>query len=60
LDVADLDRVAAQAVAAGARVVFPVADHRYVMRRGRVVNPFGHRWLIGGPLSMAHGQAGVP
>jgi PhnB protein len=50
LDVDDPDRVAAQAVAAGARVVFPVADQPYGMRQGRVVDPFGHHWLIGGPL----------
>ena len=50
LDVDDPDRVAAQAVAAGARVVFPVADQPYGMRQGRVIDPFGHHWLIGGPL----------
>lgn len=51
LDVDDPDRVAAQAVAAGAREVFPVADQPYGLRQGRVVDPFGHQWLIGGPLT---------
>ncbi|AJE38984.1 VOC family protein [Streptomyces nodosus] len=47
LDVDDPDTVAAQAVAAGAREMFPVADQPYGMRQGRVVDPFGHHWLIG-------------
>lgn len=50
LDVEDPDVVAARAVSAGARLVFPVADQPYGMRQGRVVDPFGHHWLIGGPL----------
>jgi len=50
LDVDDPDRVAAQAVAAGARVMFPVADQPYGLRQGRIVDPFGHHWLIGAPL----------
>jgi PhnB protein len=47
LDVDDPDAVAAQAVAAGATEMFPVADQPYGMRQGRVVDPFGHHWLIG-------------
>jgi len=50
LVVADPDAVAARAVAAGARVVFPIADQPYGMRQGRVSDPFGHHWLIGRPL----------
>lgn len=50
LDVDDPDLFAARAVAAGARQMFPVADQPYGMRQGRVVDPFGHHWLIGGPL----------
>jgi len=34
-------------VAAGAPVVFPIADQPYGMRQGRVADPFGHHWLIG-------------
>jgi PhnB protein len=51
LMVDDPDAVAAQAVAAGAREMFPVADQPYGLRQGRVVDPFGHHWLIGRPLS---------
>jgi len=50
LDVDDPDALAAQAVAAGAHEMFPVADQPYGMRQGRVVDPFGHHWLIGRPL----------
>jgi PhnB protein len=38
------------AVAAGAKVVWPVADQPYRWRVGRVVDPFGHHWEIGKPL----------
>jgi PhnB protein len=51
LHVDDPDAVAAQAIAAGAREMFPVADQPYGLRQGRVVDPFGHHWLIGRPLS---------
>jgi PhnB protein len=50
LIVDDPDAVAARAVAAGARVLFPVDDQPYGMRQGRVIDPFGHHWLIGKPL----------
>lgn len=49
--VADPDAVAARAVAAGATVIFPVADQTYGYRQGRVADPFGHHWLIGRPLA---------
>jgi PhnB protein len=39
-----------RAVAAGATVVWPV-DNRYGWRLGRIVDPFGHHWEIGKPLS---------
>lgn len=50
LDVDDPDELAARAIAAGAREIFPVADQPYGLRQGRVVDPFGHHWVIGGPL----------
>ncbi|HEX6061885.1 MAG TPA: VOC family protein [Candidatus Limnocylindria bacterium] len=50
LVVQDPDAVAARATAAGATVVFPIADQPYGMRQGRVADPFGHHWLIGRPL----------
>jgi PhnB protein len=51
LVVADPDAVAARAVAAGAHEMFPVADQPYGFRQGRVVDPEGHHWLIGRPLT---------
>ncbi|GAB3613312.1 MULTISPECIES: VOC family protein [Humibacter] len=50
LDVDDPDELAARAVAAGAKRMFAVADQPYGIRQGRVVDPFGHHWLISGPL----------
>ena len=50
LTVQDPDAVFAQAVAAGATEVWPVAD-QYGWRVGRVVDPFGHHWEIGKPLT---------
>jgi uncharacterized glyoxalase superfamily protein PhnB len=47
LHTGDPDAVQARAVAAGAAEMFPVADQAYGMRQGRVVDPFGHHWLIG-------------
>jgi PhnB protein len=46
LHVDDPDAAAARAVAAGATEVFPVEDQPYGLRQGRVVDPFGHHWLI--------------
>jgi PhnB protein len=49
LTVADPDAVFAQALAAGAREVFPVgSEHGW--RLGRLVDPYGHTWEIGRPL----------
>ena len=53
LMVDDPDACAAQAIAAGATEVFPVADQPYGLRQGRVADPFGHHWLIGAPLGRA-------
>ncbi len=50
LVVDDPDAVFERAVAAGARELFPLADQPYGWRQGRVVDPFGHHWLIGRPL----------
>jgi PhnB protein len=51
LVVSDPDAVAERAVAAGAQVLFPIGDQPYGWRQGRVIDPFGHHWLIGTPLS---------
>lgn len=41
--------VCARAVAAGARLIAPVADD-YGWRLGRIVDPSGHHWEIGRPM----------
>jgi PhnB protein len=46
LYVDDVDAVARQAVAAGAREVRPVKDQFYGDRTGTVEDPFGHVWHI--------------
>lgn len=51
--VGDPDAVFQRAVAAGAKVVWPVEDQHYHWRVGRVVDPFGHHWEIGKPLAGA-------
>ena len=44
--VPDVDQTVAQAVAAGAKLLMPVADQFYGDRSGCLVDPFGHRWMI--------------
>ena len=48
--VEDPDAAFARAVASGAKVVTPVAN-QYGWRLGRIVDPYGHHWEIGKPLS---------
>ena len=50
LMIADPDAAFERAVAAGAKVVWPVANE-HGWRVGRVVDPFGHHWEIGKRLS---------
>lgn len=50
LTVDDPDAVFANAVAHGAKEIWPVEDQPYEWRVGRVVDPFGHHWEIGKPL----------
>jgi PhnB protein len=49
--VEDPDAAFDRAVKAGAKVVWPVDDQPYGWRVGRMVDPFGHHWEIGKPLS---------
>ncbi len=44
--VEDVDAVARQAIAAGAKVKRPVADQFYGDRLGTFEDPFGHTWHI--------------
>ena len=50
LTAADPDAIFAQALAAGAQTVFAV-EEAYGWRLGRLVDPFGHHWEIGHPLT---------
>jgi PhnB protein len=49
--VKDPDAAFKRAVIAGANVVWPVSNQPYGWRVGRIVDPFGHHWEIGRPLS---------
>ena len=49
--VKDPDAAFERAVTAGANVVWPVSNQPYGWRVGRIVDPFGHHWEIGRPLS---------
>jgi PhnB protein len=46
----DPDAAFNQTVAAGATVIWPVAN-QYGWRLGRIADPFGHHWEIGKPLA---------
>jgi PhnB protein len=50
LTVPDPDAFFVQALTAGASEVFPVGE-QHGWRLGRIVDPFGHHWEIGRPLS---------
>ena len=47
----DPDAAFQRAIAAGGTVVWSVEDQPYGWRVGRIVDPFGHHWEIGKPLS---------
>ena len=46
LFVDDVDELEERAVAAGAKILIPVADQFYGDRSGRLADPFGHVWII--------------
>lgn len=51
----DPQRLHAQALAAGAKQIWPVREeHGWLI--GRVVDPFGHHWEIGRPLGSSVGE----
>ena len=50
LTVSNPDALFVQALEAGASEVFPVGEE-YGWRLGRLVDPFGHHWEIGRPLT---------
>jgi uncharacterized glyoxalase superfamily protein PhnB len=47
LEVEDVDGLAERMLAGGAIVVFPVEDREFG-RSGRLVDPYGHAWIITG------------
>ncbi len=49
LEVSDADAVADRMLAAGATVIFEIADHGYGDYGGRLADPFGHQWMISQP-----------
>ena len=51
LQVADPDLLFEQAITAGAKMIYPVADQDYGYRLGHLVDPFGHHWEIFKPLN---------
>ncbi|HET6892443.1 MAG TPA: VOC family protein [Pyrinomonadaceae bacterium] len=46
LNVEDADAVWNQAIATGAKEIFPLEDQFYGFRQGRLEDPFGHFWII--------------
>lgn len=46
LYVDDADSFADRAIAAGAKVIFPINDQFYGDRSGRLEDPYGHQWII--------------
>lgn len=50
LTVLDVDTVMDSAVEAGATVARPAADQDYGWRNGKLLDPFGHTWMISSPL----------
>ena len=46
LYVEDVDALAAQAIAAGAKAIRPVEDQFYGYRSGQLEDPFGHLWIL--------------
>ena len=47
LHVEDVDAMTQQAVAAGAKLVMEPTDQFYGERSSKVLDPFGHEWLLG-------------
>ncbi len=50
LHVDDVDGVTAKAVAAGAQLIMAPADQFYGERSSKVIDPFGHEWLLGSQI----------
>jgi PhnB protein len=65
LEVADVDALFARAVAAGATAQGEPADQSHGSRHGRLIDPYGHRWMLSQPIEQvdlstyAEGSAGI-
>ncbi|RPI07557.1 MAG: VOC family protein [Actinobacteria bacterium] len=46
LTIPDVDTLWNRAVDAGCEVIYPLADHFYGDRGGRLRDPFGHQWML--------------
>jgi PhnB protein len=46
LFVSDVDAVMKSAEESGAIIVSPAKDYEYGYRQGRIIDPFGHHWMI--------------
>jgi PhnB protein len=46
----DVDVAWQRALAAGAEVIFPLADQFYGQRSGRLRDPSGHQWILSQPI----------
>jgi PhnB protein len=53
--VTDPETIQAQALAAGARQIWPVREQNGWLI-GRVVDPYGHHWEIGKPMGPGVGE----
>jgi PhnB protein len=51
--VPDVDNVFNRAIEAGARVDRPLANQDYGQRNGGFIDPFGHSWFVGSPITAA-------
>jgi PhnB protein len=52
----DVNKLWSQAVAAGAKVRFPLDDAYWGERYGQFIDPFGHRWSISMQIKMSKGE----
>jgi PhnB protein len=48
----DVDAAWERAVDAGAEIIYPLADHFYGERGGRLRDPFGHQWMLSQRIEM--------
>lgn len=59
LQVKNADKAWEKALAAGAKVKFPLADQFWGDRYGQITDPFGHTWSIGSALKGAARKAAM-